>query len=59
MTFGVNTSPFCGREGKILTARKIEERLYKETERDVSLKVVPNDNDHLSFLDEENYIYRF
>ena len=45
MTFGVNTSPFCGREGKILTARKIEERLMKETERDVSLKVVPNDSE--------------
>ena len=43
MTFGVNTSPFCGREGKIVTARKIEERLTKETERDVSLKVAPND----------------
>ena len=45
MTFGVNTSPFCGREGKLLTARKIEERLYKETERDVSLKVEPNDSE--------------
>ena len=62
MTFGVNTSPFVGREGKILTARKIEERLYKETERDVSLKVSPNDNEsfivsgrgelHLSILIE-------
>ena len=62
MTFGVNTSPFCGREGKILTAKKIEERLYKETERDVSLKVEPNDNEsfvvsgrgelHLSILIE-------
>lgn len=39
MTFGVNTSPFCGKEGKILTASKIKERLKKETERDVSLKV--------------------
>ena len=39
MTFGVNTSPFCGREGKMVTARKIEERLRKETERDVSLRV--------------------
>lgn len=43
MTFGVNTSPFVGREGKIITARKIEERLLKETERDVSLKIRPND----------------
>lgn len=62
MTFGVNTSPFCGKEGKILTARKIEERLMKETEKDVSLKVVPNDSEsfivsgrgelHLSILIE-------
>ena len=48
MTFGTNTSPFVGREGKIVTARKIEERLHKETERDVSLKFEPNDNE--SFL---------
>jgi GTP-binding protein len=62
MTFGVNTSPFCGREGKIVTARKIEERLMKETEKDVSLKVIPNDSEsfivsgrgelHLSILIE-------
>lgn len=45
MTFGVNTSPFVGREGKILTARKIEERLLKETQRDVSLKIEPNDSE--------------
>lgn len=62
MTFGVNTSPFVGREGKILTARKIEERLQKETEKDVSLKIRPNDSEsfivsgrgelHLSILIE-------
>ena len=62
MTFGVNTSPFVGREGKILTARKIEERLIKETEKDVSLKIEPNDSEsfivsgrgelHLSILIE-------
>jgi len=50
MTFGVNTSPFCGREGKIVTARKIQERLLKETERDVSLKVVPVPDDSESFI---------
>ncbi len=50
MTFGVNTSPFCGREGKLVTARKIEERLMKETERDVSLKVEPVPNDGESFI---------
>lgn len=48
MTFGTNSSPFVGKEGKIVTARKIEERLFKETERDVSLKIEPNDNE--SFL---------
>ena len=62
MTFGTNTSPFAGKEGKFLTARKIEERLFKETERDVSLKVEKNDNEswivsgrgelHLSILIE-------
>ncbi|MDD3453030.1 MAG: translational GTPase TypA [Bacilli bacterium] len=62
MTFGVNTSPFVGREGKIITSRKIEERLRKETERDVSLKIAPNDSEsfivsgrgelHLSILIE-------
>ena len=50
MTFGVNTSPFCGREGKLVTARKIEERLIKETERDVSLKVKPVPDDAESFV---------
>ncbi len=48
MTFGTNTSPFVGRDGKIVTARKIEERLNKETQRDVSLKVEPYTNE--SFL---------
>lgn len=44
MTFGTNTSPFSGRDGKLLTARKIEERLFREIQRDVSLKFsrVPN-----------------
>lgn len=50
MTFGVNTSPFCGREGKIVTARKIEERLMKETERDVSLKVRPVPDNSEAFV---------
>ena len=44
MTFGVNSSPFAGKDGKLLTARQIEERLFKEVQRDVSLKVarIPN-----------------
>src|SRR5690606_7683255 len=39
MTFLVNNSPFAGREGKSITSRKIQERLYKELETDVSLRV--------------------
>ena len=39
MTFGTNTSPFSGKEGKFVTSTKIDERLFKETERDVALKV--------------------
>lgn len=39
MTFGVNTSPFAGQDGKLLTCSKIEERLNKEVQRDVSLRV--------------------
>ncbi|MBP3841325.1 MAG: translational GTPase TypA [Bacilli bacterium] len=48
MTFGTNTSPLVGKDGKIVTARKIEERLYRETQKDVSLKVEPYTNE--SFL---------
>ena len=39
MTFGTNTSPFAGQDGKWVTARKIEERLFRELQRDVSLRV--------------------
>lgn len=62
MTFGVNTSPFAGKDGDLLTARKIEERLMKELERDVSLRVEQADQEswlvsgrgelHLSILIE-------
>ena len=39
MNFGTNTSPFSGQEGQFVTARKIEDFLFKETEKDVSLRV--------------------
>ncbi len=45
MTFGINTSPFVGREGKILTPSKVEERLFKEMQKDVSLRVESNDSE--------------
>ncbi len=39
MTFGTNTSPFCGKDGKLVTASKVEERLFREVQKDVSLRV--------------------
>ncbi|TMC22863.1 MAG: translational GTPase TypA [Chloroflexi bacterium] len=39
MTFGVNTSPFAGREGKFPTSRQLRARLYRELETNVSLRV--------------------
>lgn len=44
MTFLVNNSPFAGREGKYLTARKIEERLRAQLQTDVSLRVENTDS---------------
>lgn len=44
MTFGVNTSPFAGREGTFVTSRKLRERLYAELERDVALRVADTDS---------------
>jgi len=62
MTFGTNSSPFVGKEGKFLTARQIEDRLNKELQRDVSLRVEPSEGEswlvsgrgelHLSILIE-------
>ena len=39
MSFMVNTSPFAGREGKFVTTRNIKERLERELERNLALKV--------------------
>ena len=39
MTFSVNDSPFAGREGKFVTSRQIHDRLFRETLKDVSLRV--------------------
>ena len=44
MTFGVNTSPFAGREGTFVTSRHVRDRLFKETETNVSLRVEETDN---------------
>ncbi len=44
MTFGVNTSPFAGREGRFCTTRQLRERLRRELETNLSLKVQDTEN---------------
>lgn len=44
MTFSVNNSPFAGKEGKYCTSRHVRDRLYKESIRDLSLKVYDTDS---------------
>ena len=44
MTFSVNDSPFAGREGKFVTPRQLRERLFRETLKDVSLRVTETDS---------------
>lgn len=64
MLFTINNSPFYGKDGKFLTSRHLQERLYKETEKNLALKIVPTDSPdaflvygrgvlHLSVLIEE------
>lgn len=43
MTFAVNTSPFAGQEGKFVTSRNLKERLERELERNLALKVAPGE----------------
>jgi len=40
MLFTINNSPFFGKEGKLVTSQRIKERLYKEMEKNLALKVV-------------------
>ena len=49
MTFSVNDSPFAGREGKFVTSRQIRDRLFRETLKDVSLRVSEIENATDSF----------
>ena len=49
MTFSVNDSPFAGREGKFVTSRQLRDRLFRETMKDVSLRVTEVENSTDSF----------
>ena len=44
MTFGVNTSPFAGREGQFVTSRHLRDRLFKEIETNVAMHVEETDS---------------
>lgn len=44
MVFNINNSPFFGKEGKFVTSRHLKERLDRETEKNLALRVVPTDS---------------
>eukprot|EP00388_Colpodella_angusta_P020611 GDKJ01051740.1.p2 GENE.GDKJ01051740.1~~GDKJ01051740.1.p2 ORF type:complete len:603 (-),score=106.32 GDKJ01051740.1:5132-6940(-) len=45
MLFTINNSPFFGKEGKFVTSRHLRDRLFKETEKNLALKVVTTDSE--------------
>ncbi len=45
MLFTINNSPFFGKEGKFVTSRHLRDRLYKETEKNLALRVDPTDTE--------------
>ena len=45
MLFTINNSPFFGKEGKFVTSRHLRDRLFKETEKNLALRVVPTDSE--------------
>ncbi len=45
MLFTINTSPFFGKEGKFVTSRHLRDRLYKETEKNLALKIEDTDTE--------------
>lgn len=61
MTFSVNNGPFAGKEGEFVTSRHIRDRLFKELERNVSLRVkeTASPDSFEVARTPENYIYLF
>jgi GTP-binding protein len=45
MLFTINNSPFFGKEGKFVTSRHLRDRLFKETEKNLALRVMPTDSE--------------
>ncbi len=45
MLFSINNSPFYGREGKFVTSRHLRDRLYKEIEKNLALRLQPTDSE--------------
>ncbi len=45
MLFTINNSPFFGKEGKFVTSRHLRDRLYKETEKNLALKIMETDSE--------------
>ena len=55
MNFSVNDSPFAGQEGKFVTSRQLRERLYKELQTDVSIRV--EDTDYVDTIKAVSYTH--
>ena len=59
MLFTINTSPFFGKEGKFVTSRHLRDRLYKETEKNLALRVEDMDTEDVykrQVFECQNYI---
>lgn len=56
MTFGVNKSPLAGREGNFLTTRMIRDRLMKELDRNVALRVDETDSSDVYEVRHPKYV---